>query len=187
MNRCRPAAAMLTAPALALALALSLPLAGVAEGAVTASTADGFTLVIEVDVKAPPQLAYRELTVGPAAWWDPEHTYSGKAERLTLDARAGGCFCESMDGGASVSHGTVIYADPGQMLRLSTALGPLQAMAVVGTLSFAFAPREAGSHVTLTYRVFGAFTEDAVALSKLVDSVLTQQMGRFAAHVNGKD
>ena len=86
MNRCRPAAAMLTAPA--LALALSLPLAGVAEGAVTASTADGFTLVIEVDVKAPPPLAYRELTGGPAAWWDPERTYSGKAERLTLDARA---------------------------------------------------------------------------------------------------
>ncbi len=167
--------------------ALWLSLAGVAQGAVTAASADGFTLVIEVDIKAPPALAYRELTVGPAAWWDPEHTYSGKAERLTLDARAGGCFCEQMDGGASVSHGTVIYADPGQMLRLSSALGPLQAMAVVGTLSFAFAPRESGSHVTLTYRVFGAFTEDALALSKLVDSVLTLQLGRYAAHVNGKE
>ena len=165
---------------------LALSLTGAAQGAVTTAGADGFTLLIEVDVEAPPALAYRELTVGPAAWWDPEHTYSGKAERLTLDARAGGCFCESMDGGASVSHGTVIYADPGQMLRLSSALGPLQEMAVVGTLSFAFSPRESGSHVTLSYRVFGAFTEDALALSKLVDSVLTQQMGRFAAHVNGK-
>lgn len=167
-------------------MTLTLSLTGAAQGAVTTAGADGFTLLIEVDVEAPPALAYRELTVGPAAWWDPEHTYSGKAERLTLDARAGGCFCESMDGGASVSHGTVIYADPGQMLRLSSALGPLQEMAVVGTLSFAFSPRENGSHVTLSYRVFGAFTEDALALSKLVDSVLTQQMGRFAAHVNGK-
>ncbi len=172
-------AAMLLITALA-------PFVGDARAAVATATADGFTLVIEVDVKAPPALAYRELTVGPAAWWDPEHTYSGKSERLTLDARAGGCFCELMDGGASVSHGTVIYADPGQMLRLSSALGPLQEMAVIGTLSFAFAPRPAGTHVTLTYRVFGAFTSDAVALSKLVDGVLTQQLTRYAAHVNGK-
>ncbi len=173
--------------AAALIMALVAVLAGPARAAVTAADATGFTLSIEVDVKAPPELAYREFTVGPAAWWDPEHTYSGKAERLTLDPRAGGCFCEQMDGGASVSHGTVIYADPGQMLRLSAALGPLQEMAVIGTLSFAFAPRPAGSHVTLTYRVFGAFTSDPVALSKLVDSVLTQQLNRYAAHVNGRD
>lgn len=173
--------------AAALLLTVSVPFAGTAEGAVTAATADGFTLTIDVDVAAPPDVAYRELAVGPAAWWDPEHTYSGKAERLTLDARAGGCFCELMDGGASVSHGTVLYADPGQMLRLSSALGPLQEMAVIGTLSFAFAPRPTGSHVTVTYRVFGAFTSDAVALSKLVDSVLTLQLTRYAAHVNGKD
>jgi uncharacterized protein YndB with AHSA1/START domain len=161
--------------------------AGVARATVTTAAPEGFTLSVEVDVKAPPELAYREFTVGPAAWWDPEHTYSGKAERLTLDARAGGCFCEQMDGGASVSHGTVVYADPGQMLRLSAALGPLQEMAVIGTLSFGFAPREGGSRVTLTYRVFGAFTSDAVALSKLVDAVLTQQLNRYAAHVNRKD
>lgn len=48
MSRARLAAAMLAA------LALAQSLAGVAEGAVTASAADGFTLVIEVDVKAPP-------------------------------------------------------------------------------------------------------------------------------------
>lgn len=178
MNRRHLAAALFTA--------VASPLAGVAHGAVAAATADGFTIVIEVDVGAAPELAYRKFTVGPAAWWDPEHTYSGKAERLTLDARAGGCFCESMDGGGSVSHGTVLYADPGHMLRLSSALGPLQEMPVIGTLSFGFAPRPTGTHVTLTYRVFGAFTSDAVALSKLVDSVLTQQMSRYAAHVNGK-
>lgn len=179
MSRFQQAAASL--------LAVVLDCGGTAHGAVTAANASGFTLTIEVDVKAPPELAYRKLTVGPAAWWDPEHTYSGKAERLTLDARAGGCFCEQMDGGATVSHGTVIYADPGQMLRLSSALGPLQEMAVVGTLSFAFAPRPEGSHVTLSYRVFGAFTSDAVELARLVDSVLTQQLHRYAAHVNGKD
>lgn len=170
----------------AMAAAL-LSCAGQAQAAVTAAAADGFTIVIEADVAAPPALAYRELTVGPAAWWDSEHTFSGKAERLSLDARAGGCFCEQLDDGGSVSHGTVVYADPGQMLRLSSALGPLQEMAVVGTLSFAFAPREAGSHVTLTYRVYGGFSADAVALSKLVDSVLSAQLMRFAAHVAHKD
>lgn len=167
-----------------LLAAATVPWAGSANANVAASGAGGFTIVIEVDVAAPPDAAYRAFTVGPALWWDPEHTYSGKAERLSLDAHAGGCFCEVMDGGGSVSHGTVLYADPGQMLRLSAALGPLQDMAVVGVLSFAFAPRQTGSHVTLIYRVAGEFTSDAVALAKLVDSVLTQQMKRFAAHVD---
>ncbi|MGD9596968.1 MAG: SRPBCC domain-containing protein [Steroidobacteraceae bacterium] len=172
--------------AAALLAAVAMTRADGACATVAESGAGGFTIVIEVDVAAPPEAAYRSFTVGPALWWDPEHTYSGKADRLSLDARAGGCFCELMDGGGSVSHGTVLYADPGQMLRLSAALGPLQEMAVAGVLSFAFAPRPTGSHVTLTYRVAGAFTSDAVALAKLVDSVLTQQMNRYAAHVDGR-
>lgn len=175
---------------LIIAALIALPLAfaaAVAQATVVAAAETGFTIVTEVDVTVSPAVAYRALTQGPANWWDSEHTFGGDATRLTLDPRAGGCFCEQMDGGGSVSHGTVIYADPGQMLRLSSALGPLQQMAVSGVLSFGFAPRPFGAHVTLTYRVYGGFTTDAVELSKLVDSVLGAQLQRFAAHVGRKE
>jgi len=170
------------AACLAVLVALSVAVTDAARANVAAAAADGFTIVIEADVAVTPDVAYLRFVNGPALWWQDENTYSGKAAHLSLDPRAGGCFCEQIDGGGSVSHGTVLYADPGNALRLSTALGPLQEMAVVGTLSVAFAPRPEGTHVTLTYRVFGGFTTDAVELSKLVDSVIATQLQRYAAY-----
>jgi len=162
-------------------------LMGVAQANVVAAAAEGFTIVIEADVAVSPDAAYQKFVNGPALWWEDQHTYSGKAAHLTLEPRAGGCFCEQIDGGGSVSHGTVLYADPGNALRLSTALGPLQEMAVVGTLSVAFAPRPEGTHLTLTYRVYGGFTSDAVELSKLVDAVIATQVQRYVAYAGRKD
>jgi uncharacterized protein YndB with AHSA1/START domain len=164
-------------------LVASTGLLGEAQANVVAAAAEGFTIVIETDVAVPPDVAYQKFVNGPALWWEDQHTYSGKAAHMTLDPRAGGCFCEQIDGGGSVSHGTVLYADPGNALRLATALGPLQEMAVVGTLSVAFAPRPEGTHLTLTYRVYGGFTSDAVELSKLVDAVIATQVQRYVAYV----
>lgn len=172
---------MMKAACLIALVAMSTVLTGEARANVVAAAADGFTIVIEADVAVAPDVAYQKFVNGPALWWEDQHTYSGKAAHMTLDPRAGGCFCEQIDGGGSVSHGTVLYADPGNALRLSTALGPLQDMAVIGTLSVAFAPRDQGTHVKLTYRVYGGFTSDAVELSKLVDSVLATQLQRYAA------
>src|ERR1043165_1484717 len=42
-------------------------------------------------------------------WWSSQHTYSGKAENLSLDLRAGGCWCEQWDAG-SVQHTRVLFA-----------------------------------------------------------------------------
>lgn len=167
---------------LAVLAAMCIAVTGEARANVIAAAADGFTIVIEVDVAVTPDVAYLKFVNGPALWWDDAHTYSGKAAHMSLDPRAGGCFCEQIDGGGSISHGTVLYADPGNALRLSAALGPLQEMAVIGTLSVVFAPRAEGTHVTLTYRVFGGFMTDAVELSKLVDTVMTTQLQRYAAH-----
>ncbi|HEX7915316.1 MAG TPA: hypothetical protein VF497_06160, partial [Rudaea sp.] len=75
---------------------------------------------------AAPDRAYAAIT-GVARWWDSNHTYSGNASNLSLDARAGGCWCEQLADGGSVQHMTVLTAMPGRMLRLSGGLGPLQA------------------------------------------------------------
>lgn len=167
-------------------LAISAGPMAAARANVVAAAAEGFTIVIEADVAVSPDLAYQKFVNGPALWWEDQHTYSGKAAHMSLEPRAGGCFCEQIDGGGSVSHGTVLYADPGNALRLSTALGPLQEMAVVGTLSVVFAPRPEGTHVTLTYRVYGGFTSDAVELSKLVDAVIATQVQRYVAYAGRK-
>ena len=82
---------------------------------------------------------YRELGQG-RRWWDPAHTWSGSARNLKLEPKAGGCFCEKLADGGSVQHGRVIFAQPGKLLRLEGALGPLQDMAVTGVLSFNLAP-----------------------------------------------
>jgi hypothetical protein len=59
----------------------------------------GFEIHRLAHIAAAPALVYAAL-IAPARWWDPQHTYSGQAENLTLDARAGGY---SKDGFESLS------------------------------------------------------------------------------------
>ena len=143
-----------------------------------------FVLERSVTVTAAPTAAYTVLTSQVGKWWDPEHTWSGDARNLTLDARAGGCFCEKLAGGGSVSHGRVIWAQPGKMLRLEGGLGPLQDMAVGAVLSFKLEPDGSTTRVTMTYRVSGNFTMESAKLAPLVDQVLGVQLGRFQTFVD---
>jgi uncharacterized protein YndB with AHSA1/START domain len=126
-----------------------------------------------------PADVYR-LLVKPQRWWDGAHTYSGAASNLRLDARAGGCFCEKVRQG-SIEHGRVIYADPGKLLRLDAALGPLQEMAVNGVLTFKLEPDAGGTRITMTYRVAGAFSMKGAQIAPAIDQVMTGQLNRLAA------
>ncbi len=56
-------------------------------------------------------------------WWSDGHTYSGKAANMTLKKEPGGCFCEALPSGGFVRHGSLEYADPGKVVRLSGAWG----------------------------------------------------------------
>jgi hypothetical protein len=137
-----------------------------------------FLIERAVSTRVPPSAAYTALThVGK--WWDSEHTWSGDARNLQLQARAGGCFCEKLTDGGSVSHGRVIWAQPGKMLRIEGALGPLQDMAVAGVLSFKLEPDGSGTRLTMTYRAAGNFTMDSAKLAPLVDQVLGVQLERL--------
>jgi len=128
--------------------------AGLARADVIDAAANGFTVKNVVTIAAAPPQVYRQLT-NIGQWWSSEHTFSGDARKLSLDARAGGCFCERLGDRASVRHLEVVFAAPGKTLRLSGGLGPLQAMAVTGSMTWQLTPADNGTRVEMTYTVGG--------------------------------
>ena len=71
---------------------------------------------------------------------------------------------------------TVIYADPGKLLRMSGALGPMQEAGVTGTLTFELKAAGEGTQITLSYSAGGYFQGGLQALAAPVDQVLGAQM-----------
>jgi hypothetical protein len=76
----------------------------------------------------------------------------------------------------------VMERDAVRTLRTVGGLGPLQEMGVNGVLTFTVAPHEAGSRLTMTYRVAGDGALNLDRLAPLVDSVLMEQFGRLARY-----
>lgn len=137
----------------------------------------GIDIRIERTLAAPPAVVFDRI-VAVDRWWNPQHSYSGKAANLRIEPRAGGCFCEVWAGG-SVEHGRVLMAMPGRLLRFSAALGPLQERPVAGVLGFTLAAVEGGGATRLVvhYRVAGAVDD----LRAPVTEVITEQVDRLAA------
>jgi uncharacterized protein YndB with AHSA1/START domain len=146
-------------------------------------SASGFTVKTVVAVAAAPQRVYQDL-LNPGSWWDKAHTYSGDARNMTLVAQPGGCFCERLPGGGAVEHGRVVNVSPDKLIRLSSALGPLQELAVTGTLTWSIEPAKqgSGSTLTMTYSAGGYTPGGLDKLADIVNSVLTQQVQRLKEH-----
>ncbi len=164
----------------ALTLA-ALPVAARAE--VSRQSDAGFVVRLGVDVKAAPDAAWREL-VRPAGWWSSQHTWSGNAANLSLDPRAGGCFCEVLPATASpraaprggAEHMRVIYAEEGRALRLTGGLGPLQSEAVTGVLTMTLKPQDGGTRILWEYVVGGYMRNRVAEVAPAVDGVLKEQL-----------
>jgi uncharacterized protein YndB with AHSA1/START domain len=156
--------------------------AGRAPAEVADSAANGFTLVETAHVAGAPDKVYAAL-IAPARWWSADHTYSGDAANLTLDARAGGCWCETLPDGGSVLHMTVVYAAPGKALRLRGALGPFQAMAADGAMTWSLKPGANGTDVTLTYALVGYAIDGFDRIADAADGVLNEQVTRLKLYV----
>ena len=169
---------------LSIALAAALVLAGAAHAEVQETRENGFVIEATVMAEGTPAEVYGKL-VKVAGWWDPAHTWSGSARNLKLSPQAGGCFCEKLADGGSVQHGRVIFAQPGKLLRLEAALGPLQDMAVSGVLSFSLAPDGPGTRIKMTYRVSGSLSMASAKLAPLVDQVMGIQLGRLRSFASG--
>ncbi|MEZ5970764.1 MAG: hypothetical protein R3C31_03025 [Hyphomonadaceae bacterium] len=161
-----------------LATLISTP---IASAEVAAATSSNFLIQTEFHVDAAPAKVWRDLT-RINHWWSAEHTYSGDASNLRLDARAGGCWCERWGHDQSVEHArvvTVMERDGVRTLRAIGGLGPLQEMGVTGVLTFTVTPHANGANVIINYRVSGdpSLNLDQVAI--FVDSVLMDQMERL--------
>jgi hypothetical protein len=167
-------------PAAAL-LALSNP----AFAEVKSQSENGFSVVHITDVDAEPMDIWARL-ISPKDYWSKTHSWSGSVEGFYLEPKAGGCFCENMmDKDAkgkpkvtgTVEHMRVIFSDPGKVLRMQGALGPLQAEAVLGTLTAVIAPAKSGSGstVSFSYVVGGYMRYKVPEISVAVDKVIGEQ------------
>lgn len=149
----------------------------------------GFVLRLSVDARASGPITWQALT-DPRGWWSGEHTYSGDAANLSLDARAAGCFCETLfrspgtgphEPTGSIEHMHVVYADPERgVLRMVGGLGPLQGDAVHGTLTISLKPIDGGTRIEWVYVVGGFMRMRADQIAPLVDKVLGEQVARLA-------
>jgi uncharacterized protein YndB with AHSA1/START domain len=156
-----------------LGCVLALP----AAAEVKQSAPDTMSLAIETRIAASPRASYDAL-VHIERWWNSSHTYSGDAANMTLIAEPGGCFCERWkDGG--VEHGRVIFVMRDQTLRLSAALGPLQARALNAILTFQLKPADGATALSVSYLVNGTPASGLDKSAAAVDGVLTEAVQRL--------
>lgn len=128
-------------------------------------------------------------------WWDSEHTWSGSAANMSIDPRAGGCFCEVLPDPESpraaprggVEHMRIVYVERPRALRMVGALGPLQADAANGTMTIHLKPAESGkgTRILLEYTVGGYVRTPFEKLAPAVDGVLGGQVKRLATKLGG--
>lgn len=132
-----------------------------------------------VVVRADRGSVYKAAVYDIGEWWSDDHTMSGDAANLYIEARPLGCFCERLGEGAGLVHLTVSFVNPGVMLRLTGGLGPLGLLGVAGNMTWEFADNAEGTTVTLHYAVGGYRDGGLDTVAAAVDSVLVEQMTRL--------
>ncbi|APG63310.1 hypothetical protein LPB140_11535 [Sphingorhabdus lutea] len=163
-------------------------LATPASAEITSQNDIGFAVSHSGVVKGNANDVWKQI-IQPKNWWNKAHSFTGDSNNLYLDSQAGGCFCELIKEKAadgllktvgSVQHMRIIYTDPGRVLRLDGALGPLQSEAVTGTLTIAMKEQKDGTTiVNFSYVVGGYMRYKVPEIAKLVDMVIADQLGRL--------
>lgn len=150
------------------------------------STASGFTTVNETVVDAKRSAAWRAAIRDVGKWWSPDHTVSGEASRLSINATTQGCFCEDLGDKAGVVHLTVTMVYPEVVLRLTGGLGPLGLMGVAGNMTWEFddvedAPER--TRIKFTYAVGGYRPEGLDGMAEPVDTVIGEALLRLKSYI----
>ncbi len=138
----------------------------------------GFYLEVSRTAQVEPAVAYEQF-IRIHEWWNASHTWFGQAANLSIEARAGGCFCERA-GDRSHLHMLVSHVDPGVQVNLLGGLGPLQGMGLQGFMAWKFEPvADGGTRILHSYRVSGYTPADLAKIAPVVDQVLTEQVQRL--------
>ncbi|MBS0481518.1 MAG: SRPBCC family protein [Proteobacteria bacterium] len=182
---------------LAAAAAAGGGLAGPVQAEVVAQSDTGFVVSLSADVPAAQSAVWNAL-IAPAKWWSAEHTWSGDAANLYIDAQASGCFCEKIPRPAdapadqrmgSAEHMHVIFADPQRgLLRLRGGLGPLQSEPVDGVWTVTLKAAEPGrTRIEWDYAVTGLMRMKGDQIAPMVDKVMGEQLRRLAAQFDSPE
>jgi hypothetical protein len=157
---------------------LSLPV----QAEVKDASPSGFTIENSAVVPVDASTAWQALVGSVDLWWPKDHTWWGRDSRLSIEARAGGCFCE-IDGDRQVQHLQVVLADPRKVLRMIGGLGPFQGMGLSGVLEWRMAAVDGGTRITLWYRAGGYTPDDLSKLAPVADHVMALQLGGLANYL----
>ena len=153
----------------------------IATAEVTDASEHGFTLVHEVSVAASRTEAWDAAVRNVGLWWNGEHTLSGNAGLMSIDARPLGCFCEAVGGG--VVHLTVTFVSRNVMLRMTGGLGPLGLMGVNGNMTWEFFDAPDGTKIKFFYAVGGYSADGLDSLAGPVDYVVGDALQRLKAYL----
>lgn len=161
----------------AMAAVAALALNASVQAEVIEAAPDHYVLKQEASSDLAPADIWNRL-IDPASWWHPDHTYSGSSANLSLELEAGGLWREDWDGG-SVTHGTVIFVNPGVQLRLDAPFGPLQPIGAKTIWTITIAPDGTGSKVTFDEISHGVPSSKLDELAPAVDFVKTEAIRRL--------
>lgn len=154
----------------------------IANAEVIDAAENGFSLVHEVIVDATRATAWIAAVDNIDKWWDPEHTISGNAALLSIDARPLGCFCEAVGGG--VVHLMVTTVSRDVNLRMTGGLGPLGLLGVNGNMTWEFFDVDGGTTIRFSYAVGGYYSGGLDTIADGVDFVIGEAVQRLKAYID---
>ena len=158
--------------------------ANIATAEVIDADKHGFTLSNEVVVDATRAEAWVAAVDNIDQWWNADHTISGDASLLSIDARPLGCFCENTGGG--VVHLMVTTVSQHVNLRLTGGLGPLGLMGVNGNMTWEFFDVDGGTKIRFTYAVGGYSPDGLDSIAGGVDYVIAEALSLLKTYIDGE-
>lgn len=153
---------------------------------VTDAAPGGFNIRHSIEIAAPRADVWSAAIGEIGEWWSDDHTISGDAGRMSIEARPQGCFCESLGPDSGIVHLTVTFVNPTVVLRLSGGLGPLGLMGAAGNMTWEFEDSEAGTTLTWRYAVGGYLPQGLDQVAGAVDGVLAEQMNALKQYVESR-
>ena len=157
-----------------------------ANGEVLDAAPGGFTISYQTEISAARIDVYNAAVNNVGDWWSDDHTYTGNAGNMYIEAKTQGCFCEKLGVDGGVVHLVVTFVNPGEMLRLTGGLGPLGLMGVNGNMTWEFTDSEEGTIVTLNYALGGYMDGGLDSIAEAVDGVLVEQMTSLKAFIENQ-
>jgi len=152
-------------------------------GEVIDSGPNGFSLVNELTIDASRAEVWQAAVDHVGQWWSDDHTISGDADNMSIDAVPQGCFCEAIGDHAGVVHLTITFVNPRIILRLTGGLGPLGLMGINGNMTWEFFDAGEATLVRFSYVVGGYRPEGLDSIAEPVDSVIGEALMLLKTYV----